>query len=40
MIINQCSPSVEEFQKLFDSIEWAEVIEALDNTISFQGFSF
>ena len=39
MLINQHSPSVEEFHSLFDPIEGAEVVEAPDNTISLQGLS-
>jgi hypothetical protein len=39
MLVNQYSPAVEEFHTLFDPIEGAEVIEASDNSISFQGLS-
>ena len=39
MIINQHSPAVGEFRKLFDPIETAQVLEAQDNTISVQGLS-
>ena len=39
MVINQHSPSAEEFRGLFDPIERAEIIEAPDNAISMQGLS-
>ncbi len=39
MVINQHSPAAEQFRTLFDPIEGAEVMEAPDNTISFQGLS-
>jgi hypothetical protein len=39
MVINQHSPSAEEFRGLFDSIEGAEIIEAPNNATSMQGLS-
>ena len=39
MLINHHSPATEEFHTLFDPITDAQVGEAIDNEISFQGFS-
>lgn len=39
MVINQHSPSAEEFCGLFDPIKGAEIIEAPNNAISMQGLS-
>lgn len=39
MIINRYSPATEEFHALFDPIENAQIIDAPDSALSFQGLS-
>jgi hypothetical protein len=39
MVINQHSPAAEEFRRLFDPVEGAEVVELSGNSISMQGLS-